>query len=74
MPLDGSETAEKVLPTVTGERLAHQGAIVLMRVIQPLRASLVMPPKFVEQTRQQAREFTQHYLERVAGKLEAEGL
>jgi nucleotide-binding universal stress UspA family protein len=74
VPLDGSETAEKVLPVVKMEGTHHQATIVLMRVIPPLRASLMMSPKFLEQTTQQVTEITQNYLEGIAEQLRAEGL
>jgi nucleotide-binding universal stress UspA family protein len=74
VPLDGSETAEKVLPVVKMEGTCHQATIVLMRVIPPLRGSLVMSPKFLEQTTQQVTEITQNYLEGIAEQLRAEGL
>ncbi len=74
VPLDGSKTAEKVLPLVKVEGESHQATIVLMRVIPPLRSSLMMPPKFLEQIAQQASEIARDYLEGVAAQLRAEGL
>ena len=50
------------------------GDLVLLRVIPPLRASLMMPPKFAEQTLQQATEISQKYLKGVAERLRAEGI
>ena len=62
VPLDGSETAEKVLPVAKGEGLHHQATLVLLRVIPPLRSSLMMSPKFYDQLSEQAMEITQTYL------------
>ena len=74
VPLDGSETAEKVLSVVKMEGMSHQATIVLMRVIPPLRGLLMMPPKFLDQLTEQAIEITQNYLEGIANQLRAEGL
>jgi nucleotide-binding universal stress UspA family protein len=74
VPLDGSETAEKVLPVAKAEATSHQATIVLLRVVPPVRGSLMMPPKFMEQIEEQATEITQNYLAGVAEQLRAEGL
>ena len=74
VPLDGSETAEKVLPVVTNEARRHGAVVVLLRVIAPLRSSFMVSPKFQEQLTQQATAFTQDYLDKVARQLRAEGL
>jgi nucleotide-binding universal stress UspA family protein len=74
VPLDGSERAEKVLPVVKIEAECHQATVVLLRVIPPLRHSLMTPPALLEETTQQVTEITQNYLEGVAKQLRAEGL
>jgi len=74
VPLDGSENAEKVLPVAVGEAQCHQATIVLMRVIQPMRYSLMMTPAILEQIDKQATELSQSYLEGLAERLRAEGL
>lgn len=74
VPLDGSETAEKVLPVVTEEARCHGAAVVVLRVIPPPRSSLMVTPKFQEQLLQQATEFTHNYLAGVAQRLRSEGL
>ena len=73
VPLDGSETAENVLPVAREEALHHQATVVLLRVIPPLRGSLMMPPKFLAQISEQATEITQNYLERIAKQVSGEG-
>jgi len=74
VPLDGSERAEKVLPVVKMEGKLHQATIILLRVIPPLRHSLMIPPKMLQNISQQIVEMVQNYLERVAEELRAEGL
>jgi len=74
VPLDGSERAEKVLPVVRTEGKLHQATIILLRVIPPLRHSLMIPPKMLENITQQVSEMVRNYLERVAEELRAEGL
>ena len=74
VPLDGSETAEKVLPWVIKEGLIHGSTIVLLRVIPPLRALLMIPPRFREQTTEFATTVSQDYLAAVAQRLQDEGL
>jgi nucleotide-binding universal stress UspA family protein len=73
VPLDGSETAEKVLPFVTEEARLHNATIVLLRVIAPFRSSLMMVPSLVEQAREQSLKVTQDYLEKIASRLRSEG-
>jgi nucleotide-binding universal stress UspA family protein len=74
VPLDGSETAEKVLPVAMGEGLHHQAKIILLRVIPPLRSSLMLSPKYLEQITEHANTMSQDYLSNVASRLQAEGL
>ncbi|MGB2964545.1 MAG: universal stress protein [Anaerolineales bacterium] len=74
VPLDGSETAEKVLPMVITEARLHGGVIVLLRVIAPLRQSLMASPKVINQVFKQVELMAQDYLEKVAERIRAEGL
>ena len=74
VPLDGSKTAEKVLPFVEEEARLHQAAVVLIRVIAPLRSSIMMVPALVEQATEQANKITMRYLENIADQLRAKGL
>ena len=74
VPLDGSENAEKVLPWVKAEGLCHGATITVLRVIPPLRSSLMMTPAILEQIKEQTDKITQDYLQGVAARLQAEGL
>ncbi len=74
VPLDGSENAQKVLPVVVGEATCHQATVVLLRVIPPMRYSLMMTPAILAQINQQATELGQSYLNEIAERLRAEGL
>ena len=75
VPLDGSTTAEKVLPTAVGEAKAHDDAvIVLLRVIPPLRSSFMVSVKMHEELNSQAVRVAQDYLKTISAPLEAEEL
>ena len=72
VPLDGSETAEKVLPFVKDEARCHNATIVLMRIIPPFRSSVMMVPSLLEQATEQSMKITQEYLENTASELRSE--
>jgi nucleotide-binding universal stress UspA family protein len=74
VPLDGSKTAEKVLPMVVEEAQLHGAAVVLLRVIAPLRQSLMTSPNILAQVFKQVDLIAQENLEEVAEKIRAEGL
>lgn len=74
VPLDGSATAEAVLPFVIDQARCHNATVVLIRVIAPLRDSLMMVPSLVEQATEKSIEITTEYLEDVASGLRKEGL
>lgn len=74
VPLDGSATAEAVLPFVIDQARCHNATVVLIRVIAPLRDSLMMIPSLVEQATEKSIEITTEYLEDVASGLRKEGL
>jgi nucleotide-binding universal stress UspA family protein len=74
VPLDGSATAEAVLPFVRDEARCHSATVVLIRVIAPLRDSLMMVPSLVEQATEKSIEIMTNYLEDVASSLRTEGL
>ena len=74
MPLDGSEAAEKVLAIVVSEARLHEATIVLLRVIAPLRQSLMASPSAIKQVYKQVERIAQEYLEKVAEKIRNEGL
>jgi len=74
VPLDGSENAEKVLPIVVAEAQCHKAVVVLLRVIAPLRQSLMASPKLIAQIFEQVEPIVKESLEVVAEKIRAEGL
>ena len=73
MPLDGSEVAEEVLPFVAGEARSHDATILLLRVVAPLRSSLMTIPSLVEHATEQSLKITQDYLDRIASNLRSQG-
>ena len=74
VPLDGSETAEQVLPLVIMEAQLHGAAVVFLRVIAPLRRSLMSIPSVLDQVYRQIDNIAEEYLENIAEKARAEGL
>jgi nucleotide-binding universal stress UspA family protein len=74
VPLDGSETAELVLPFVQEEARLHGAEVLLLRVIAPLRRSLMSIPSVMDHVYKQVDAIAAEYLEGISKKLEAEGL
>jgi len=74
VPLDGSKTSERVLPTVIEEARLHGAVIVLLRVIAPLRQSLMASPTSLAQVLKEVELIAQDSLEEIAVKIRAEGL
>ncbi len=74
VPLDGSKTAEKVIPMVIAEARLHEAVVVLLRVIAPLRQSLMTSPNILAKVFKQLELIAQDYLEEIAEKVRAEGL
>lgn len=74
VPLDGSKTAEKVLPIVVAEARLHGAVVVLLRVIAHLRQSLMTSPNLLAQVFKQIELNAQDSLEEVAEKIRAGGL
>lgn len=74
VPLDGSTNAEKVLPVAITEARLHEAVIVLLRVIAPLRQSLMSSPSVIDQAYQRIEYIAKDYLEKVAAGIKAEGL
>jgi nucleotide-binding universal stress UspA family protein len=74
VPLDGSQNAEKVLETVKVIASHHNSEIVLLRVIAPLRQSLMASPSVINNAFTQLNEIANQYLEAIAEKLRSEDL
>jgi nucleotide-binding universal stress UspA family protein len=74
VPLDGSDNAEKVLPTVIREAGYHNATVVLLRVIAPLRQSLMASPSVIDKAFVQLAEIAKDYLEGIGERLQKEGL
>jgi nucleotide-binding universal stress UspA family protein len=74
VPLDGSENAEKVLPVVEFEAKVHDASVVLLRVIAPLRQSLMASPNAINRAFQGIEEIAKDYLEEIAESLREEGV
>ena len=74
VPLDGSKTAEKVLPTVIAEARLHGAVVVLLRVIAPLRQSFMASPNMLTQVLGELELIAKENLEEVAVNIRSEGL
>jgi nucleotide-binding universal stress UspA family protein len=74
VPLDGSETAEHVIPLVIKEAQLHGAEVVLLRVIAPLRRSLMSIPSVIDQVYNMVDNIAAEYLDGIAEKVKAEGL
>jgi nucleotide-binding universal stress UspA family protein len=74
VPLDGSERAEGVLPVAMSEAKHHEATIVLLRVIPPLRHTLMITPGLLEAGKRQVHALAESYMEGLAETLEAEGV
>ena len=74
VPLDGSENAEKVLPIVLFEAKVHGASVVLLRVIAPLRQSLMASPSAIKQAFEGIEEIAKDYLEGIAEGFREEGV
>ena len=74
VPLDGSDTAENVLSVVIGEAQSHKAKVILLRVIAPLRQSLVSGPRIIHQIFEQMDSIAKDYLENIREKIQAEGI
>jgi len=74
VPLDGSQNAEKVLTTVKVLASLHKSKIVLLRVIAPLRQSLMASPSAINNAFEQLDDIAKQYLDGVAEQLRNEDL
>ena len=74
VPLDGSKTAEKVIPSVITEARLHGAVVVLLRVIAPLRQSIMTSPNILTQVLKEVELIAQENLEEIAVKIRAEEL
>jgi len=74
VPLDGSENAEKVLPLAIAEAKCHKAAIVLLRVIAPLRQSLMTSPNLLAKIFKELESIAKGSLEEISDKIRAEGI
>ena len=74
IPLDGSKNAEKILPTALGMAKLHNASVVLLRVIAPLRQSLMASPSAINSAFEQIELIISDYLDGIAETFLAEGI
>jgi len=74
VPLDGSENAEKALPFVISEAQKHNAKIVVIRVIPPLRASVMSIPSVVEKVDRDIDGIVKDYLDEIINSIRKQGL
>ncbi len=74
VPLDGSEVAEGVIPYVITEAKLHGAKVLVLRVIAPLRQSLMASPSAIEHAYEQMDRFATDYLETISTRFSREGV
>lgn len=74
VPLDGSERAEKALPIAREEARCHGAALVLLRVVAPLRDGLMLVPSVLDQVKEHLTQIARDYVDDVADHLRDKGL
>ncbi len=74
VPLDGSETAERVLPFVITEAKLHGATVSLLRVIAPLRQSLMASLSAIERAYGEIDNLAKDYLDTISSRFESEGI
>ena len=74
VPLDGSETAEKVIPYVIDISRTYGSSIMLLRVIPPLRRSLNASLEIIDQVKTQIESIVGSYMDEVTERLITEGI
>lgn len=74
VPLDGSKIAEGVIPYVISEAKLHGATVLVLRVIAPLRQSLMASPNAIGYAYDQIDKFANDYLETVATRFSGEGV
>jgi nucleotide-binding universal stress UspA family protein len=74
VPLDGSDTAENVLSVAIEEARLHSANVILLRVIAPLRQSLMASPGSINIAFEEIDCMAEDYLEGVAEKFQNEGI
>ena len=74
VPIDGSETAEKVFPYVINISHTYASSIVLLRVIPPFRRSLRGSLEIIAQVKTQIKSIVENYMDEITGRLRTEGI
>ena len=74
LPLDGSKNAEKTIPIAIEFTKLHNASIVLLRVVAPLRHSLMASPGAINQAFEQIDQIVNDYLDGIADGFSAEGV
>jgi nucleotide-binding universal stress UspA family protein len=74
VPLDGSANAEKVLPTAIEMARLHDASVILLRVIAPLRHSLMASPSAINSAFEQIEQIVTDYMNGIAKTFTSEGI
>lgn len=74
VPLDGSETAEKVIPYVMNITHTYESTVVLLRVIPPFRKSLKASLKIIDQGKAEIENFVGNYMDELTERLRFENI
>jgi nucleotide-binding universal stress UspA family protein len=74
LPLDGSKNAEKVIPVAIEFAKLHDASVLLLRVVAPLRQSLMASPGAINQVLGQIDQIVNEYLDEIAEGITVEGI
>ena len=74
LPLDGSKNAEKTIPIAIEFARFHNASIILLRVVAPLRHSLMASPGAINQAFEQIDLIVREYMDGIADGFMAEGI
>ena len=72
-PLDGSETAEQVLPHAVAHAKQFDAELLLLRVLEPLPRDRGLPPRAITMAEEQTSMLAREYLERIASDIREQG-
>jgi nucleotide-binding universal stress UspA family protein len=74
LPLDGSKNSEKTIPIAIKFAKLHKASVVLLRVVAPLRHSLMSSPTAINLAFEQIDQIVSEYMDGKADGFGAEGI
>ncbi|HSR32719.1 MAG TPA: universal stress protein [Anaerolineae bacterium] len=74
VPLDGSSLAEQALPHAAAQAQRFEAEVVLLKVLEPLPQASFSSPVVVRKAEELSAQLAREYLDRVAARLQEQGL